>query len=537
MKYFIYCRKSSEEEERQALSITSQRREAERSFSGKDSIEIVATFEEERSAKKPGRPVFEEMVRRIEQGDAEGIIAWAPDRLARNSIDGGKIVYMLDLGALRDLKFATYTFENNSQGKFMLQIMFGQSKYYSDALSENVRRGNRTKIELGWRPNKAPLGYLNEPASKTIVPDPERFALMRQMWELMLTGSYNPDRVRTIANDIWGFRTRTTKRCVGGPMMHSTIYQVLTNPFYAGIIVWDGTRYRGRHQPMVTVDEFERVQKILAKRGKPQPKKHSFAYTGLIRCGTCGLLVTAEKKINRYGSAYTYYHCTRRLLPRCVERSVTQVALEQQIANFIAAITIPASIQKWAIERLMAMRTEETRDRDAQTKALQKKADDIERAKSTLTDLRLRQLIGDTEFLSKRNELEANLDRLNEELAKRDAEPDYWFEPSRAVISFSTNAIIWFREGNDEDRRLILGAVGSNLSLMGKILNVQAKEPFIKVPQKPLYPFLLAFVEAIKKMADDSAFCTALAAIKTLEERAAARVVAAGCARSAGERS
>jgi DNA invertase Pin-like site-specific DNA recombinase len=159
MRYFIYCRKSSEAEDRQVASIESQLTTLKRTFGDRPDIEIVQIYEEAFSAKAPGRVQFGEMLSRIEKGQAEGIIAWAPDRLARNSIDGGSIIYMLDRGLIRDLKFATYTFENNSQGKFMLQIMFGQSKYYSDALSDNVKRGNRTKIEKGWRPGNAPIGY------------------------------------------------------------------------------------------------------------------------------------------------------------------------------------------------------------------------------------------------------------------------------------------------------------------------------------------------------------------------------------------
>ncbi|MBI3618711.1 recombinase family protein [Candidatus Peregrinibacteria bacterium] len=140
MKYVLYARKSSESEERQALSIEAQIAEL-REFAAKERLEIVASFEEAKTAKEPGRTVFGEMLDTLARGEAEGILAWHPDRLARNSVDGGRIIHMLDTAKLKDLKFPTMTFENTPQGKFMLSIAFSQSKYYVDNLSENVKRG------------------------------------------------------------------------------------------------------------------------------------------------------------------------------------------------------------------------------------------------------------------------------------------------------------------------------------------------------------------------------------------------------------
>jgi DNA invertase Pin-like site-specific DNA recombinase len=309
MRYLVYCRKSSEEEDRQIQSIDSQRRELMRLFADHNDIEIVDTIEEAQSAMTPGRPLFTNALDRIERGEADGLIGWAPDRLARNSVDGGRVIYLLDAGKLKDLKFATFTFENTPSGKFMLSILFGQSKYYSDALSENVRRGIRTKIENGWLPNMAKVGYLNDPVTHTIVADRDRLPLIRELWELMLTGSYSVRRIRDIMEER-GLRTVQRQRQGGRPLGLSSIYNVLTNPFYAGVIQWKGRLYPGKHPPIITMDEFECVQQMLGRPTKRRAKSREFAFTGMFRCGECGFAITAEEKTNRFGSQYTYYHCS-----------------------------------------------------------------------------------------------------------------------------------------------------------------------------------------------------------------------------------
>jgi len=307
-KYFIYCRKSTEDEERQVLSIEAQLTEL-REYAKRERLFVIEEFTESQTAKEPGRPVFNQMLAEIEQGNAQGILAWNPDRLARNSVDGGKIIYLVDTSKIKSLKFPTFWFEATPQGKFMLSVAFGQAKYYTDNLRENILRGIRQKLRRGELPAKAPLGYLNEPRLRTVEPDPKTFKKVKQCLEAFAAGNYTLSKIRDKMFSL-GLTSKD-----GKPLHLSSIQWILGNPFYYGMFLYSGELHQGAHKPMISKKLFDQIQHVLKDNGKPrkkQPDKNPFLFLNFAQCGECGYSITAERHIKKSGLEFVYYRCTKR---------------------------------------------------------------------------------------------------------------------------------------------------------------------------------------------------------------------------------
>ena len=381
----------------------------------------------------------------------------------------------------------------------MLAIMFGQSKYYVDSLSENIRRGNRTKREKGWLPGRSPIGYLNgrsEAGEKIIVPDPDRFSVMKRIWELLLSGGYSVPQLLDLATNDLGLRTPKRKRLGGSPLSVSGIYRVFSNPFYAGHILYQGQWYPGKHEPIVTVRQFEQAQVLLGRSGRARPKAHVFAYSGLVRCGFCRSSITAEEKVNRYGSRYAYYRCTHKRRDFvCREKSLEEGQLEEQILDFLSTIRL----DKQELDRLLALIEEECNKEngaDGVKKALEKALESCARNLDSLTKLRYRELISDDEFIRQRAGLSQEQGKLQQRLAQLDAEQ--WIAPSQKLFLFSNRAVFWFTHGNPSEKRLIVSTVGSHLSLRSKRLSIGAKKPFQILQERDSFSTLWRVVNDVR---------------------------------------
>jgi site-specific DNA recombinase len=340
--YCLYARKSSESDERQAMSIDSQIKEMAE-LAKKENLVIREVRQESHSAKESGqRPVFVQLLTDIKNGVFNGVLTWAPDRLSRNAGDLGMLVDLMDQEKLLQIRTFSQTFSNNPNEKFLLMILCSQAKLENDQKGVNVKRGIRAKCEMGWRPGVAPLGYFNRAFGgvKDIVVDPERGPIIKKMFEKVAENG-NSGRKIKIWLDKVGFKSRE-----GKSISLSQIYLILKNPFYSGRFKYpikSGQWYQGKHQPLVTKELFDRVQEQLITHPKSPWGGKVITFKGLFKCGNCGENIIGEERFRKRKmnspKRHVYYHCARQM-GQCKEPYIDEENLMKQIIRYINFMNI-----------------------------------------------------------------------------------------------------------------------------------------------------------------------------------------------------
>jgi site-specific DNA recombinase len=337
LKYCLYARKSSESDERQAMSIGSQIKEMQ-AMAGREGLNIIEVKQESFSAKQSGyRPVFNELLHGLRNGQFEAILTWAPDRLSRNAGDLGSLVDLMDMNKLQRIRTFGQTFSNTPNEKFLLMILCSQAKLENDNRGINVKRGIRAKCEMGWRPGSAPIGYINRSYAgvKEITLDNDRAPIIREMFER--SGLRN-ESGRTIKD--WLDDSRFTTKA-GAKLSLSQIYRILTNQFYYGFFKYpeDGPLYKGLHQPIISEELFNIVRErmtAIVPEDKTAWGTKKFPFKHLFYCGSCGSRLTIEEhfKLIKDGTKrrHVYYRCTKSTKdPDCKELSIKASDIIEQI--------------------------------------------------------------------------------------------------------------------------------------------------------------------------------------------------------------
>ena len=524
LKYFVYCRKSSEDSQRQIASIGDQTN-ALKLIAEREVLSVVKTFTEERSAKDPGRTVFNDMLDRIQKGEANGLLCWDTDRLSRNPIDNGRLQWMLQKSVIRVIKTPGRSYYPEDAG-LLMSIEGGRATDYVMRLSKNVKRGLNSRVAKGWRPGLGPIGYLNkgEKGDKVVIVDEKNFEIVRKMWDLFLTGTYQVSDILEIANTKWGLRTTVRRKLGGKPLSRSQLYKIFVDPFYYGYFWWKnpdtGTKelMKGNHTPMITEKEYVRAQILLGRKGKQQPQTRNFYATGIMKCGECSGTVTAEEKHqlictvckNKFGYEnktacprcqvdisdmvnptileYTYFRCTKRPCKTCTQGSIRLEDLEAQFNEVLSGLTFDKDYLDLALEYLNEKQSNSGSEEEKIRTLLQEAYGNVQtRLKNLSREFSSPQnsnydIYTQDEYILQKKVLIKERTDIEKQLTEVKAQFDQSVEASERTFNFCAFAKYHFNNTEDiQKKRNIFSTIGSNLTIKDKILSIERLHPYLLI--------------------------------------------------------
>jgi site-specific DNA recombinase len=476
-KFYLYARKSTEDEERQVMSIEAQLAELNE-FARREGIKITETFIESKSAKKPGRDIFNQMIEKIYASkEPVGIIAWHPDRLARNSVDGGQIIYLIDINKILTLKFPTHWFEPTPQGLFMLQVAFGQSKYYSDNLSENVKRGIRQKIRRGEYPYLAPFGYVNDKNTRNIVIEPTEAKILKEAFQEFADGKHS---LTTMSQRLHLLGLVSSN---GTELGKHTVQRILTNNTYIGLIEHKGELYEGNFEPIIDKATFDDVQKELKKRSKQRKQKnggHNFALAGLIKCGECGGMIVGQyaKK-----GRYIYYRCSKRMGVKCHQPYTPDVLLIDQLKEKLSEVALAKDWADFMLTEIELMQKADIVEQRSFCQNLENDIEEIQKKQDKLVNGFLDGIIDPNDYVKKKEELLKSKVQLKDQLNDFGKKGVVWFELSKSFVKAAHQAEKLASSNDLLEIKSFYKKNGLNRILFHKKLGVHFVEPFHLVPK------------------------------------------------------
>jgi DNA invertase Pin-like site-specific DNA recombinase len=345
VKYCLYARKSTEQDEKQALSIDSQVKEMLQ-IAERDGLEVIDVRREAHSAKDSGqRPVFKEILEDLRRDRFSGILTWAPDRLSRNAGDRGSVVDLMDQHHLVEIRTYGQQYRNSPNEKFLLMILCSQAKLENDNKSINVKRGLRTRVEMGLWPSGAPTGYLKEKRTdrkcQTII-DPDRAPVIKQMFEKVAYEKWSGRKIYHWLKFDLNFRTVAGHK----HLSLGNIYKILENHFYYGVFEYpkkSGNWYTGKHPSIITKELFDLVQ-TQVKSQIIRSESKEFAFTKMMTCGLCGSGISADEKFKKQQNGnihrYVYYGCTKARDKDCKCGYIEEKELIKQFAELLDKIDI-----------------------------------------------------------------------------------------------------------------------------------------------------------------------------------------------------
>ena len=368
-------------------------------FASQNNLTITTWFEEQETASKTGRPIFDAMLRDLGQGAAEGIVMHKIDRSARNYADWARLHDLAQTGI--KIYFAADSLDFDTRGgQLLADIQMALAADYSRNLSLEVKKGLYGRVRAGIYPFRAPLGYLDTGGGNAKAIDPVKGPLVRRLFELYCSGEYS---ITSLTDEM---RRRGLKGYGDRPVVRRNVETILRNPFYAGRMQVGGKLYPGRHEPLISAAEFQRVAVIKAGRFEKKATKHGLLFRGLIHCADCGKILTGERQ-----KRHVYYRCHT---TGCRNGTLREDRLEAQLLAILERLQIRPG-DRGTLDARMKAWFAATGARDME-KSLRLRISDISARHDRLTDLLVDGAITQADYDIRKRNADFELQRLREDL-------------------------------------------------------------------------------------------------------------------------
>ncbi len=478
MKTIIYCRRSSEDSTHQVLSIESQQNEL-LSFAEKQNIKVDKIFTESKSASSPGRPVFAEMIAFITTHKEVSLLVWKLDRLARNPVDDGTIKWLLQTKVITKIITPERTY-NPEDNALISAVEFGMANQYSRDLATNIKRGNKTKLEKGELPGPAPLGYLDNPITKTKTIDPIKGPFIKKAFELYSDGTYS---LRMVNSHLFekGFKTKG-----GLKLSKAMLHHILQNPFYYGMMRRNGQLYQGNHEPLISKELFDTCQDVMSGKSRPRKQKHFFPLRGFMNCALCSCALTCVTK-----KGHAYYYCTNGK-GKCEQHKtyLRDKAVDQLVASVLNEIKFDKDDIEMAYEAAKVKLQSRNNFNHSQKTELTKQLKIAQDKLSNLSDIISSDPSLKDSLKPKILSLEADIKSIHNQLTELDTKPQQdpltTLEQTKKTFLQASNASLDYLEADTFKQFQMLKKLLWNLKLKDQTVQCyQLKQPYQLLANAP----------------------------------------------------
>ena len=484
MKAIILARVSTEEQKEAGNSLPAQIERLKR-YCKHNGFEIARVFSLDESAYKTKRDDFDRALDYLKSTKEKIVVCFDKvDRFSRNVFDK-RVASLYDL-AMQDkieLHFASdnliITPDISATEKFHFGINLGLAKYYSDAISDNVKRAYENKIKKGEWIGKAPIGYLNKEdgnGNKNIEPDQARAHFVVRIFKRYATGNAS---TRTIKKEVEELGLRGTGKG-NKPLSYSMIHNILRNPFYYGMMRIKGKLYQHKYQPLIPKPLFDKCQQVMAGYHK-KPFKYAgkpFVLRGLIKCADCGCTITPET-----AREHIYYSCTNYRGFHKKRTYIREEDLMKPVYEVLKNIRLPNDKIEMITEDLKRTHEAKNRFHEQSLRVLRQEYEKIQKRISKAFDMATDGCITTDMFNKKLKEYKEKQEELNEEIQRYTQADEKFYITANTVLRLAQKALEIFKSSEVSEKRQLLNFLLQNLTLKGRKLDFTLKTPFDTVLQ------------------------------------------------------